>query len=106
MSFACFVYFAQDGTVNVDKMTTDQKNSYLEAHMKVQQHMQQVTHQLNKQTHNHSSTQSHNHMNQQQQHHHHVGGSHQSSINPYAISNAIKVEIKTFPMIYLDSIKS
>lgn len=96
MLFAFLV--AQDGTVNVDKMTTEQKNSYLEAHMKVQQHMQQVTQQLNKQTHNHSTSQSHNHINQQQQHHHHVTGSHQSSsshLNPYAHSNAIKVKLET-----------
>lgn len=38
----------QNGTVNVSKMTNEQKNSYLEAHMEVQQHMQQVSHQLNK----------------------------------------------------------
>lgn len=84
--------------MNVDKMTAEQKNSYLEAHMKVQQHMQQVTQQLNKQSHNHSPSQSHNHMNQQQQHHHHVSGSHQSSsnhLNPYAHSNAIKVKLET-----------
>lgn len=33
-------------------MSTDQKNAYLEAHMEVQQHMQQVSLQLNKQVHN------------------------------------------------------
>ncbi|XP_037029283.1 zinc finger protein 691 isoform X3 [Bradysia coprophila] len=33
----------QDGTVNMDKMTAAQKNAYLEAHMAVQQHMQQAT---------------------------------------------------------------
>lgn len=38
----------QDGTVNVDKMTNEQKNSYLEAHMEVQQHMHHVSMQLNK----------------------------------------------------------
>lgn len=32
----------------MSKMTTDQKNSYLDAHMEVHQHMQHVSHQLNK----------------------------------------------------------
>lgn len=32
----------------MSKMTQEQKNSYLDAHMEVQQHMQQVSHQLNK----------------------------------------------------------
>ncbi|KAJ6637823.1 Zinc finger protein [Pseudolycoriella hygida] len=39
----------QDGTVNMDKMTAAQKNAYLEAHMAVQQHMQQATILFNKQ---------------------------------------------------------
>lgn len=41
--------FWQDGSFNIDKMTSEQKSAYLEAHMEVQQHMQQVSMQLNKQ---------------------------------------------------------
>lgn len=35
--------------MNMDKMTAAQKNAYLEAHMAVQQHMQQATILFNKQ---------------------------------------------------------
>ncbi|XP_055323682.1 zinc finger protein 90 homolog [Sitodiplosis mosellana] len=79
----------QDGTVNVDKMTTEQKNSYLEAHMEVQQHMHQVSMQLNKQAQNHSTSNNQNMVNNQSH-----SASHQSSSvnipNPYLNSNPIK----------------
>ncbi|XP_055377816.1 early growth response protein 1 isoform X3 [Condylostylus longicornis] len=42
----------QDGTVNMDKMTVAQKNSYLEAHMAVQQHMTQASMQYKQQQQN------------------------------------------------------
>lgn len=44
-----FIPHVKDGTVNMDKMTAAQKNAYLEAHMAVQQHMQQATILFNKQ---------------------------------------------------------
>lgn len=61
-------------------MTTEQKNSYLEAHMEVQQHMHQVSMQLN-----HSTSNNQNMINNQ---------SHSSSMNttnPYFNTNPIKV---------------
>lgn len=69
-------------------MTTEQKNSYLEAHMEVQQHMQQVSMQLNKHALN-QPTHAQNHLNQ-----HIIGGSHQSTSGlniPNHYSNTIKV---------------
>lgn len=88
-----FIVNHQDGTVNVDKMTTEQKNSYLEAHMEVQQHMHQVSMQLNKQAQNHSTSHNQNMVNNQSH-----SSSHQSSSvnisNPYLNSNPIKVSIE------------
>lgn len=70
-------------------MTTEQKKSFLEAHMEVQQHMHQVSMQLNKHAPNHSNNQN---MVNNQSH----SGLHQSSSsvnisNPYLNSNSIKV---------------
>lgn len=88
-----FLFSTQDGTVNVDKMTTEQKNSYLEAHMEVQQHMHHVSMQLNKPTQNHSTTHNQSMVGNQG-----IGGSHQSGSsanvsNPYLGANPIKVSI-------------
>lgn len=81
--------------MNVDKMTNEQKNSYLEAHMEVQQHMHHVSMQLNKQPQPQSATQALgqnmngiNNMN--------LNNTNQSSAagnlaNPYLSSNTIKV---------------
>lgn len=72
-------------------MTTEQKNSYLEAHMEVQQHMHQVSMQLNKQAQNHTTSHSQSMVNNQS-----ISGAHpsSSSVNvshPYLNSNPIKV---------------
>jgi hypothetical protein len=34
----------QDGVVNLDKMTTNQRNAYIEAHVSIQQHISQANH--------------------------------------------------------------
>lgn len=73
-------------------MTTEQKNSYLEAHMEVQQHMHHVSMQLNKQAQQNHST-SHNQSLVSNQG---ISGLNQSSSstnvsNPYLGANPIKV---------------
>lgn len=72
-------------------MTTEQKNSYLEAHMEVQQHMHQVSMQLNKQAQNHTTSHNQSMVNNQS-----ISGAHQSSSSvnvshPYLNANPIKV---------------
>lgn len=71
-------------------MTTEQKNSYLEAHMEVQQHMHHVSIQLNKPAQNHSTSNNQSMVNNQNH-----SGSHPSNsvniTNPYLNSNPIKV---------------
>lgn len=74
-------------------MSTEQKNAYLEAHMEVQQHMQQVSLQLNKQVHHHSLQRLDNPNIITQQL---INGPHQSASNlnlgnQYSGSNPIKV---------------
>lgn len=86
-------------------MTTEQKNSYLEAHMEVQQHMHHVSMQLNKQAQNHS-TSSHN---QSMVGNQSISGSHQSGSsgtvsNPYLGTNPIKVN-PDYLQIFFGSIK-
>lgn len=83
----------QDGTVNVDKMTTEQKNSYLEAHMEVQQHMHHVSMQLNKHAPIHSTSHNQSMVNNQG-----ISGAHQNTSstnvsNPYLNANSIKVYV-------------
>lgn len=73
-------------------MTTEQKNSYLEAHMEVQQHMHHVSMQLNKHALNHTTSHNQSMVNNQA-----IGGAHQSTTsttnvsNPYLNTNPIKV---------------
>lgn len=86
-------------------MTTEQKNSYLEAHMEVQQHIQQVSVQVNKQNQNQSSASSHS---QNLLGNHIVGSTHQTSSsihasNNYLNANPIKVIIVLFDC-YLNKI--
>lgn len=71
-------------------MTTEQKNSYLEAHMEVQQHIHQVSMQLNKHTQNHSTSNNQNMINNQS-HSSHQGSSSMNSSNPYFNTTPIKV---------------
>lgn len=90
--FARSIYHInQDGTVNVDKMTTEQKNSYLEAHMEVQQHMHHVSMQLNKPAQNHSTTHNQSMVSNQGISGTHQSGSSANVSNPYLSSNPIKV---------------
>lgn len=76
-------------------MSTEQKNSYLEAHMEMQQHIHQVSMQLNKTTltPNHSASN-----NQSMVNNHSHSATHQStapmnSSNPYLNPNVIKVSL-------------
>lgn len=86
----------QGGTVNLEKMTTEQKNSYLEAHMEMQQHMHHVTLQMNKQNPNQSSLiNEHNIINNNNQIVGATANQNNASVhntsNPYLNSNPIKV---------------
>lgn len=72
--------------MNVDKMTTEQKSSYLEAHMEVQQHMHHVSMQLNKQAQNHTTSHNQSMVGNQS-----IGGSSGAVSNPYLGTNPIKV---------------
>lgn len=74
-------------------MTTDQKNSYLEAHMEVQQHMQQVSLQLNKHTHNQGLQRldNSNLISQQLLNGPHQSASNLNLSNQYSSANPIKV---------------
>lgn len=87
-------YF-QDGAFNLDKMTAEQKSAYLDAHMEVQQHMQNVSMQLNKQMQTQLNT---NNLNQ------HInpglGASNLHIPNQYSNSNTIKVSYLTQRMYY------
>lgn len=78
--------------MNVDKMTTEQKNSYLEAHMEVQQHMHHVSMQLNKQSQqNHSTSHNQSLVSNQGISGLNQSGSSANVSNPYLGANPIKV---------------
>lgn len=72
-------------------MTTEQKNSYLEAHMEVQQHMHHVSMQLNKQAQNHTTSHNQSMVGNQSISGSHQSGSSGSVSNPYLGTNPIKV---------------
>lgn len=75
-------------------MTTEQKNSYLEAHMEVQQHMHHVSLQLNKQSQsqqNHSTPINQNLMNNLNLNNANQNQSSVNASNPYLNSTPIKV---------------
>lgn len=82
--------------MNVDKMTNEQKNSYLEAHMEVQQHMHHASMQLNKHPQQQSVTHSVGPNNMNGMNNMNLNNTNQNAAagnlaNPYLNTNAIKV---------------
>lgn len=80
-------------------MTNEQKNSYLEAHMEVQQHMHHASMQLNKHSQPQSATQSLVPNNMNGMNNMNLNNSNQNTAasnlaNPYLNTNAIKVRLQ------------
>lgn len=76
-------------------MTTEQQKKHIGAHMELQQHIHQVSMQLNKQPPNHSTTNNQNMVNSQSHTGSHQSGSSMNSSHPYLNPNSNPIKVSS-----------